>query len=217
MDERKRLILLLAVFPLTLLLLLVFRGAIREWIVVPLLSLVWFLNQAVFGLYQGILWFILLLGVVLFIFASLRRFSETKYHYENEKRRRVETGKVHYWSNIVYQAGRGRVSLPFITSRLREELFTLIGYRQNLKLAEVEQRVQEGIIRIPEDIKRFLYMQERPFENNNIFGEISHYIRLYIPLQNGAYRQWIMKKIERTISYMEEIMDMETKNDHADR
>jgi hypothetical protein len=215
MDEKKRLLLALAVFPLTLLLLLIFRGAIREWIVVPLLSLVWFLNQAVLGVYQGILWFIFLIGASIFFFISLKQFYVSKERYEVDRRKPAESGKVRYWANLVYLSRRGRVSLPYITSRLREELFALIAYRHNLKPAEVQQRVEAGILSIPDDIWRFLFMQDKPYENQNIFADLAYHLRTFLPAQNRGNRDWIMKKIERTITYMEEIMEIN--NASADR
>lgn len=212
MDDRKRLLLILSIFPLTLLILFIFRGAVREWIVVPLISLIAFINQAILGIYQGILWVFFLTAFAMFSYYSLRKFHEYKEQYRDDRRKVVETGRVKYWSNLVNLARRGSVSLPYISSRLREQLFILIAYRQNLKPAEVEQRVLSGELEIPEDVRQFLYTQDRRLENHNSLAEILKFRRIFLFAQQRTDREQMMRNIERTIAYMEEIMEINNGN-----
>jgi hypothetical protein len=58
-------------------------------------------------------------------------------------------------------------------------------------------------------------MQDKPYENQNIFADLAYHLRTFLPAQNRGNRDWIMKKIERTITYMEEIMEIN--NASADR
>jgi hypothetical protein len=215
LDENKRLLLVLAVFPLTLLLLLIFREAIREWVVIPLLYLFWFINTAVLGLYQGILWFIFLLIALFVIYYSLKRFYTYKEPQDVGRRATIDTGRVRYWSNLLTLAGRGSVSLPYIASQLREELFVLIAYRQNKKPVEIERLVESGELSIPEEVRQFLFLKNNYYENNTILKEIYNFWRGFVPVKRRVNKDWVLKNIERTIEYMEEIVEIY--DDNANR
>jgi hypothetical protein len=215
LDDRKRLLIILSIFPLTLILLLIFRETIREWIVIPLLYLFWFFNQAVLELYQGILWFIFIIFVLFFVYFSLKGFAVYKEQYDGKRRENIESGRVKYWSNLLNLAGRGILSLPYVSSQLREELFALIAYRQNIRPIDVERQVESGEFFIPEDVRRFIFIKNNFHAHDNFFTEIKNFWRSLLPLKRRTNRDWIMKNIERTIEYMEEIM--EVNDDHANR
>jgi hypothetical protein len=215
MDDRKRLLLILSIFPLTLLILLIFRDTIREWVVIPLLYLFWFINQGILGLYQGILWFVFLILILSFTYFSLKRFNVYKERFEDQRQQIVGTGRMRHWTNLLNLAGRGGLSHPYIASQLREELYALIAYRKNLKPFEVERQVESGELVIPEDIRRFLYSQNNHYDNSSFFTEIVKFWRTFLPVRHRTNRDWVMKNIERTIAYMEEILELN--DDHANQ
>jgi len=143
--------LLLIGFGLLILFMAVFlRHFVKEWVVIPLIRLIWIVE----GMPQDLLWF-LFIGVI--IFFAYKTINKWKLSWnDNRYARNFSQGHLDDLIHLVRQSHRSDYFLEKMTRHLSELTIETLSCRERLTPAEVKKNLYTGSLPLPKDISDFL-------------------------------------------------------------
>ncbi len=175
-DPRIRRYIIIAVVSVVLSVVMMFwaRDVIREAIVLPLSYLIYVIGILVDYTPQIFFWIVLLLiGLRIAYLSISRKKKRTDDEYGDYYRASddpyVTSGRVLFWANKVYQlrTGRGTYFTRTFHESLNRTLLQLLAYRYRITPHQVEERLKEGALELPQDVREYALKNLEVAEEND--------------------------------------------------
>jgi len=164
-DPVKRtLVVLVVLLPISTVLLIVFRDAVRETIVVPLLYLAWLTELTFNSIHEAVFWGLLVALAAVLLFFSVRPKQEPKppLHWASDTD--VWHGRrVTFWAKQIGHDGNDLFWGFQSASEFRKLILTVWAYRQHNSPPELEREIKGGAVELPPELRAYFEMDRRPY------------------------------------------------------
>ncbi len=146
------------------------RDVVREVVVLPLSYLVWVIGILVDLTPQFYFWIVVLVITFLIAYPSLSRKKKQPLTapttYAEEMSEQVASGRTQYWMNkvILLRSGRGIFYTRTFHIALGRLLVDMLAYRYRLSTRLVEDRLRDGSLDLPRDVREFALESLNPLD-----------------------------------------------------
>jgi hypothetical protein len=162
MNRWRPVFLAVCVLALMLTLTLVFREAVRNVILVPILHLAWLLWNFLASFSQGTLWIFFICVFLLILIGGLRQPRQPDFLPQTpQKTKPAEHGRVYYWARQVNMMAVEGYSRIYSLLELRKLVLAQLAFHERLTRKQVEQRIDAQALDLPPEILTLINLDEK--------------------------------------------------------
>jgi hypothetical protein len=154
--ERTQWIILGTAVGIVLILAFLYRGFVRETIVLPILYLVWLAGLVLGSINQALLWGLLVLIVIILIFRTVLRGTGISPGNLATVHTGERNGRVAYWKRQLSITNRAEYLKDDFRTSLSRLIYQTIASQYRITALEAETKVKNGELSIPEQVLAFL-------------------------------------------------------------
>ena len=162
MNNRRTIILLSVILGVNIILAILFRDFIRENVLIPILYLFWYFRLFLKSLGETCLWPMLLVILAVIALRMMRAKNKPRENVMGYTREsgQYEEGRVGFWVKYIRRRAMGFDNLNFVSFRFKELILSVLAYKENLTILELEEEVTRGRIIAPEEVQRIIQPAE---------------------------------------------------------
>ena len=211
MSDRRTLLVTLFVFLSAIALMLVFRSAVDELIVIPIQFFFWLLGLLIKSLGQAIFWALLLLVVAFLMLRSLISvwILTRRVKYKHTGNRMRERGRVSFWSMQVRLRRGSLYPDDYTNYEFKRLVQAVLAFRMNLSPQEVQRRLEAGELELPPGVQAYFAPRQKPMDRPRPAGLADILTRLrslfgvspVVPVQSND------RQLEQLIQFMEKQLE----------
>ncbi len=205
-DPVKRSLLALAILlSVSLALLIVFKGAVTEVVVVPLLYLVWLSELTFNSIHQAVLWALMLTLTAMLLLSALHGASKDSAPlYRPVDEDRGNSRRIAYWTKRLARNADGQFLDFQSLLDLRRLILSVWAYHRLVRPVELERQVRSGAVELPPDLQSYFETGRRPALVERGFAERAvAWIRALARLDGARDRIASQADLEETVRILE--------------
>jgi len=211
MKNHRTIYLLAVVLVINLVLAVIFRDFIREYVLIPILYLFWYIRLFLNSLGETCLWplLVVILALVSLKIMGAKKKDRQRLREFGEESSQLEEGRVAFWMKYIRRKSMGIENLSLVSFRLRELVFAVMAYQENLTRLELEVELDKGKFVLPEEVQILLRPKDRvvqnPIEPSPLFIQIMDWIK--VRSNSGSYRS--VSEMSKVVQYLEDQLEIE--------
>lgn len=227
MNTRRLMVVALIVLMLTSAVLIFFRGIVRELIVVPISYIFWVIGTFVRNTNQEFFWVALIIIALLVAYRSMKPQKKAEFYddgsspYTSSNSLSPNQGRVSFWATRVGLIRFGPYYQTSLRDAVSQLLLDVLAYRYRLTRRQVEQRVQDGSLKVPPEIRQFLQTSIFMYrvEQVTFFQYVLRQLRFWFLSKfkkSSSGTVMLDPDLARVVQYMEEELEV-SYYDHSGR
>jgi hypothetical protein len=190
----------------------IFREQIREGLVKPVSYIAWYINLIFETVPQAILWVVLIFGGFMIAGKSLLRSAPNPPDPVEPVYQGRSLSRYQYWGWYIATFQLSPFSSESLARSLSRFLAEILAYQEHLTLDEVDERLRNGELDLPEEIADFL-LNRRLWKYQPATPPIIRFIdrlrrRVHLPGINEKDRLEANARLDRVILYIEERLEL---------
>jgi len=210
MKDKQILLTIVAVFLLTLVLLIFFRDTVVNIFVIPLLYLFWLGDLILKSIDQRYIWWFMLGVMVIIVLRGLLQQQKRNDTSSRVVYRQRQTQRVSFWIAQLRRMASGTYPEEYSKYELRKLILSVLGHSVNLSPREIEQRLKNGEFELPPEIQSgFQPNQENSIQANKSFlSRLRQRIRVISARKSTASADKVSQEMEEAIQYLEKQLEI---------
>jgi hypothetical protein len=202
LSLRVRLLLAGGVLLLTILLVIVFRDAVREIVVEPLWDII-VVGQLLLGyLPQGVLWGLFLLMAFYLAVKSMAGRKRPPRSRPTEMRR---PGQVSVWARRIHLVTRENYSKWYFLKHLGKLVVGVLADREQLESWEIRRRLKTGELNVPPEVQTCVQAEKAPGVSRR-FSDVA--LRLWQRVKTRPRKASFDSDLERIVQFLENQLEV---------
>ncbi|WP_303773088.1 hypothetical protein [Anaerolinea thermophila] len=138
------------------LLTVIFRQQIRAYLVEPLSYVIWYAQLIIHTVPQPLFWAVMILGGMYLIGKAVLEGLPSSEQLSEPRDGVASMSRYRYWLWYFGAFSRNRFASENLARHLAHLVIEIVGYQEHLTSEEVEKKIREGTLNLPEEVLTFL-------------------------------------------------------------
>jgi hypothetical protein len=202
----------LVVFAVVIGLALRFQDSLKEYVLIPLLYVMWVTELVLKSFDQRCIWLMaLVVAVSLSLAFSHRSRSPVDIYQRSVSQRFPDSGRIRYWRRQIRIGSSTLYTSGFHRSELSRLVIETLAYREGVSTEEIKEQLNVGVITLPTEVRYILGLDEVQGHPDKPLGFMKRTARWF----NQIFGQLFAPKfspnprIEKVIEYLESLMEVD--------
>ena len=202
LSPRVRLFLSGSILLLTILVLIIFRNAVREIVVEPLWNVILSVQTLLGYVPQGLLWS---LFILLALYLAARSLAGRERPVRTRKTRVQYPGQVGMWTKRIRLLARGDYSKWYFLQYMEKLVVNVLADKKRLTRREVRQRLKDRELDVPPEVQDCI-QTEAPSSASRRFPDVI--LRLWKRITTRSQRPSFDSNLESIIQFLEQQLEV---------
>jgi len=143
-------------FGVAVVLTVIFRQQIRAFLVEPLSYVIWYAQLIIHTVPQPLFWAVMILGGMYLIGKAVLDGLPSSEQLSEPRDGVASMSRYRYWLWYLTAFSRNRFASENLARHLAHLVMEIVGYQEHLTSEEVEKKIREGTLNLPEEVLTFL-------------------------------------------------------------
>ena len=209
-NRRLQILIAILIFAVLVAVLVTFRDAVREKVLIPVAYLFWVAGLVFRSIHQNIFWVALVLLSMVLLLLGLRRKRSPLEASKSAERNRQRGQRVTHWAGQVRRLEDESLWDAISLREIRWLILTVVASQTHLSPPELEQAVRAGTFELPPETRSYFSDAERSeVRNGGALKRVFHRVKAWLNPRarqtNPAFEQQLRTLVESLETQLEVI------------